>query len=261
MGVKLIAMDLDGTLLRDGLTEPSAEALELIRELLDRGVHVAAASGRSYPNLKYLFGPVAGDLFFICENGNLVMYDDRRLYSTPLDRGTAMGIISDIQSLADDCEAVTCCQGAYWLVPKRKRFLLEMLYKWGMTVRVVADKEHISDEILKVSLWTDGELREREVSYLRSRWSGKVCHIAPSGPMWLDFTDGCKGDALLFTAGMLGVSREETAAFGDNYNDIEMLDAAGLSYAMDTAADEVKAHAAGVCLRVEDELRKLLDMI
>ena len=70
--IKLIASDLDGTLLRGGAQVPSAEAMELIRALQEKGVLFSAASGRQCPNLRRLFWPLSGEMVLLGENGCLV---------------------------------------------------------------------------------------------------------------------------------------------------------------------------------------------
>ena len=72
-GIKLIACDLDGTLLHPGEREPRSEAFELIDELHRRGIVFMPASGRQYASLRYLFAPVADELAYVCENGALVI--------------------------------------------------------------------------------------------------------------------------------------------------------------------------------------------
>lgn len=76
-GIKLIACDLDGTLLHPGEREPRSEAFELIDELHRRGIVFMPASGRQYASLRYLFTPVADELAYVCENGALVMSEGR----------------------------------------------------------------------------------------------------------------------------------------------------------------------------------------
>lgn len=53
--VRLIASDLDGTLLQNGTKEISKEAVYYIKKLYEYGVVFAAASGRQYPNIRRLF--------------------------------------------------------------------------------------------------------------------------------------------------------------------------------------------------------------
>ena len=56
-----------------------------------------------------------------------------------------------------------------------------------------------------------------------------------------------KGNALKTLMEHFGIAREETMAFGDNNNDIGMMRAAGRSFAVDTAVEEVKKAATGIC--------------
>ena len=71
--IKLVASDLDGTLLLNGAQSLPEEIFPLIRELKKMGILFVAASGRQYLNMRKLFDPVAGDMAFICENGALAV--------------------------------------------------------------------------------------------------------------------------------------------------------------------------------------------
>lgn len=74
--IKLIASDLDGTLLQNGSQALTSRAVPLICRLAEKGILFAAASGRQYPNLVRLFGAAAKDMAFICENGAFAVYRD-----------------------------------------------------------------------------------------------------------------------------------------------------------------------------------------
>lgn len=66
--VKLIAADMDGTLLDDRKNLPAGFS-DLLACLAKRGVAFAVASGRSYPALRMLFGEKSEELLMICDNG------------------------------------------------------------------------------------------------------------------------------------------------------------------------------------------------
>ena len=72
-----------------------------------------------------------------------------------------------------------------------------------------------------------------------------VLQVYISRPNYLEFTniEATKGNALAQLGRMLGVSRKEMIAIGDSYNDISMLEYAGLGVAMGNAPDNVKSHA------------------
>ena len=71
--IKLVASDLDGTLLLNGAQQLPEEIFPLIRELKKLGILFVAASGRQYPNMRRLFDSVADEMAFICENGALAV--------------------------------------------------------------------------------------------------------------------------------------------------------------------------------------------
>lgn len=256
--IKFIASDLDGTLLKNGVQYPSREALELIQALREKGVLFAAASGRQCPNLRRLFWPISQDMVLLGENGCLVTYQGRTISQTPLGQELAMELIGEILAMDDRCEALISCPEAYWLLPKTRHYLDVVLNRWKMTICAAETPEEICEPILKVSMCMTDGLDLGVAEEMSRRWHGR-CKTAVSGKEWLDFTLGDKGQAIRAVREEFGFARDEVAVFGDNYNDVEMLDEAGHSYAMDSAPEAVKAHAGHICHRVEDTLREILE--
>ena len=72
--IKLIASDLDGTLLLNGAQSCDPKLFPLIEQLAEKGVFFVAASGRQYQSLQRLFAPFKDKILYLCENGALVMY-------------------------------------------------------------------------------------------------------------------------------------------------------------------------------------------
>lgn len=72
--VKLIASDLDGTLLKNGAQELNTTVFQQILALRENGIYFVAASGRQYENLRRLFAPVKDDISYIAENGSLCIH-------------------------------------------------------------------------------------------------------------------------------------------------------------------------------------------
>ena len=259
MDIKLIATDLDGTLLPDGAPSATEEDFELIRALQKRGIIFAPTSGRPYCNIRRTLAPVADDLLYICDNGANVIYHDRVIYRQPMDQDVAFELTDSIQALDERYESVMCTAENYVLMPKRDRTAVEILRRWNMSVRIVPDKEHVIDPILKFSMYMGDGLDQASVDWLTEKWRGRVKHISVAGNTWLDFQDGDKGTALLRSLEFLGIAPENVISFGDNFNDIELLEAAGYSYAVSHAPDGVKRHADAVCTSVQDVLREILE--
>ena len=74
--IKLVASDLDGTLLMKGAQSLPEDIFPLIRQLKDLGILFIAASGRQYANMKKMFAPVADDMPFICKTGGRPFYQE-----------------------------------------------------------------------------------------------------------------------------------------------------------------------------------------
>ena len=84
--IRLIASDLDGTLLLDGAQSLRPETCRLIHSLTARGIYFFAASGRQYPNLQRLFAPVKNEIGYICENGCLSFFQGEQIYKETMPR-------------------------------------------------------------------------------------------------------------------------------------------------------------------------------
>ena len=99
--VKLIASDIDGTLLRYGQTALPPALFDLIRRLRSAGVLFCPASGRQYHSLRQLFAPVADEVCFLCENGAVVFGPGAEetasvLSKTPMPRREALALTREI---------------------------------------------------------------------------------------------------------------------------------------------------------------------
>ena len=97
---------------------------------------------------------------------------------------------------------------------------------------------------LKFSLYLKENVDEITAQYFTPKWK-KTHEVACGGKYFMDVMErgANKGTALYKVQKFLGIRKEETAAFGDNHNDLEMLEGAGFSYAVANARKEVKETA------------------
>ena len=258
-GLRLVACDIDGTLLPEGERALSPRLFGLIRRLADRGIRFAAASGRQYACQRRLFAQGPEDMFYICENGGAVFRGTEVISTTPLDREEAIRMAEYMDSM-DQCEALVSGPRVCYLLENRGDFFRLIRDGVGNDTAQVGRWEDIPEEIVKVTAFCrDGGARH--LGQLESRW-GASYQVALSGDKWLDITGASKADGLRGVCAALSVSPREAMVFGDNYNDIPILKAAGYPVAMAHSPEQVKALAAGICAgRVEDELARLLDRL
>lgn len=256
--IRLVASDLDGTLLLNGSQKLNPEIFDLIRELNKAGIVFVAASGRQYPNLKRLFAPVADEIAYIAENGALVLYQDQVLSRKTIDRNLGREILTAIQE-RDQCEILLSGVKTCYLQPKIHDYVDHMKYVVGNNVTVVNDIMEVEEEYLKISVYEKGGV-DRCESYFRERFEGRV-KVVTAGHAWLDMMslDAGKGPAMDTLLEHFRVSPGEAMAFGDNENDIEMLENVFYSYAMDNAKESVKKVCRFRTGLVEKTLRDLLD--
>ncbi len=256
--VKLIASDLDGTLLQNGAQMLTEEAKQVIAAVQETGILFVAASGRQYPNLCRLFGELSKDMIFICENGAYIVQNGRELDSVPMERETGIALMEDILN-KKDCEVLLSGKNTSYLQPKTEEYEYRMRSVVKNNVQVTEDIRKVKEPFLKISVYqADGIALSEE--YFRERWAHRLQAVV-SDRLWMDFTafGVNKGAALKKVQQIFQVSKEETMVFGDHYNDIEMFAQAEYSYVMENAVDEVKKYGNYCIYLVEDTLKQYLE--
>lgn len=253
--IKLIASDIDGTLLRAGQTEISERFFEQARRLMDRGVALCAASGRQYSSLRRLFAPVADRMYFICENGAVVCGPGGRLISkTVIDRDTSVRLCEEILEIPD-CELLISGADTSYICPKSADYEDHIRYFLGNNAVILRRPSEIPEDFVKISAYYLPGAGEIE-KILAPRWR-QTFQVAVAGAAWLDFTLSDKGTGIRALCAELGVTPEEIMAFGDNYNDVPMLEAVGHPCLMASADQPLRQRFPTLCHRVEDVLETL----
>jgi Cof subfamily protein (haloacid dehalogenase superfamily) len=261
MNIKLIASDLDGTLLHNGAQEVSNEIITYIKELSSRGILFVAASGRQYANLRRLFSPVQDEIAYICENGALVMYQDQIISKSCIDRTTGLELMEDIMNKGD-CELLLSGQATSYIQPKNPYFAYFLEHIVHNNVTVVEDFHTVEEPFYKISICEEAGIAENSGPYFINKWSSTL-KTTISGFEWLDFThpDTNKGHALQALCNHLHITTEQVMAFGDNYNDIEMLTTAKYGYVMEGAKEDIKRLTPFHTASVEQTIQKLLETL
>lgn len=254
--IRLIASDIDGTLLPSDSRQLPEELFSLIRQLKQRGILFCAASGRQYPNLKHLFAPVWQDMLFICENGALVMQGTALLEQLPMPRQQGLALIDAILA-SPGCEVQVSGRECVYISPRSPGFADHIRNHVKNEVVLCEDFSAIEEPFLKISINMADGVDDETLARFSADWSDQF-NVALAGRCWLDFTVADKGQGLAALCRHLEIPTTDVAAFGDGYNDLQMLRVAGSAWAMESAADAVKAAAGRTCRRVEPVLRGIL---
>ncbi|MBQ5796957.1 MAG: HAD family hydrolase, partial [Firmicutes bacterium] len=253
LDVKLIALDMDGTLLNEHgvLAEESKEAL---LKAMEQGVHVVIATGRVFSALPQDVVNVPGIEYAITSNGaNIIRLEDREtIYSNLIDG-------SKLDSIMDILEDETIMKEVFYdhQVFAQKSCLehledygirTEKSQRYTLTTRQPVDSAlelilENRDKLENINLLFGSEERRQEVWKRLDAVEGiTACSSMPYN-LEIGGATTSKASALDALGEILGVKKEQIMACGDSSNDAAMLRHAGISIAMGNAEDEVKAEA------------------
>ncbi len=245
--IKLIATDVDGTLVKDSSPSIYPEIFDVIRQLRERDIIFAIASGRQYYSIANMFAPVADDLIFIAENGAHIKCRGNDMSIISMKKEDTTEIIEDIRKVPNGEMIVSTPNGSY-LETKNQSFIDLITNKYHNKVILCDDvlKENIN--IIKIAVYRKDSIRDYGESTLIPKWKDR-CRCCMAGEEWVDFMDESvdKGNAIHTLQDFFHISKEETMTFGDNGNDVGMLSAAGESYVVESAREEVKKYANHIC--------------
>lgn len=257
--IKLIASDLDGTLLHNGAQSLPEEIFPLIKELQNMGILFVAASGRQYANMKRMFAPVENEIAYIAENGALALINSELLYQDSFAPSLALAVIQAIDA-TDGAEFTCSTKDFYYMKPKTEHFRDLMLNVVKNDCKEIKDWNEITEPVMKMAVYE----RDADPAATIRHWSGlfgSQCTVVTSGTKWVDFIpfDTNKAKGLKALQQHLNIRPEECVVFGDEYNDIAMLEAVPHSFAMSHAKEGVKKHASYETDRVEKILKSIIE--
>ncbi len=255
--IKLIASDVDGTLLQHGATEIDPELFSIIRQLKAKGIHFVVASGRPLASLKHLFAPVADDISFIGENGAIYILNKETHTPITFDKELVHDIVTAIREDAGNNVTFSCAATTY-MEPQNEEFLRHVREVAKFNVDITEDLLSIEEPPIKIALSNPNGIDIIGPKY-REMFQDRAT-VVTSGNLWLDFMPlGVnKGIALNHIASHLQIDPMCCMAFGDQWNDAEMLQMVGTSYAMTTATAGIADFCTHQTDCVINELRKLL---
>lgn len=259
--IKLIVSDIDGTLLEDGGNAVNPELFDVILQLRKQGIQFAAASGRQWASIEQVFKPIDEKIFYLSDNGAYIGCHGRNLFLNTVDRQVVMDMVEDVRKRTD-LEVMVSGPDVVYMETKNQSFVDWMVKGYKFRVKMVEDLTKVEDQFIKVSVYKK-EAVEAGTVELREKYKDKL-KMTISGDMWMDcMAKGVnKGEAVKVLQESLEILPEETMAFGDQLNDIEMLKRAYYSFAIGNARPEVKKTARFQAdTNVNDGVLKILKLL
>ncbi len=236
--IRLIASDLDGTLLIGKEKRLPDDVIPFIREFTAKGGIFVAASGRQYANLRALFHEVADDIAYICENGCRVIYHDKVLYHAYMERQIGEEIIQDIRQM-DGCEVLVSGDDTCYIEPKNPEFAEYMNHHVKNHTTVMENTLLVKEPYFKISVYHPDGI-EPYAAHFEDVFGDRV-HVVTSGLAWLDMMPKgiTKGTGIEVLSRACSIPMENMLAVGDHFNDLEMLRLVGYPCCVDGAQSEV----------------------
>jgi Cof subfamily protein (haloacid dehalogenase superfamily) len=262
---KAVFLDMDGTLLRADHSV-SDETKQVIRRLVGEGIPVTLVSARPLnamlPTFAALGLPAHSPLVSL--NGSYIVEAGQPIFQAMIDLPTTAAVAAEVKPFGATI--------AYYL---QREWFAEVCDSW------TAHEQKIMDVKVRVGLlpafieeWSEKKIGPNKMMvmsepeaiadiqrHLRAIYDSRL-NIYPSKPTYLEVMDprGSKSNAVRFLIDRMKIGRDEIIAMGDNYNDREMIEFAGMGVAMGNAPDEIKAVADYVTdTNNNDGVRKALE--
>ena len=253
-GIKLIALDLDGTLLNTALkvSERNAEA---VKRALDAGVKVVLATSRWYRLAKRNADRLGIDTPLICNNGAVVKRPQGggELLHLRLDQELAR----DVTALADErgWETFTTIEDATYM--RMRPGIIPERLPAGLRVSERQAEEVARGQPTAVLVFGEEAVNEISQRFLPA-FDGRAKFSLNRPPLYphyviLTHPDADKASALEMVCRELDVPLSDVMAMGDSESDLEMLRLAGLGIAVNNSPDEVKRAALHVAPANDDD--------
>lgn len=252
--IKLVALDLDGTLLDEDL-KISPRVRRAIQATLARGVQVTLATGRSTISAAAFARDLGITIPIIGYQGGMITDPNTgaRLREATMDQAIAHAAVE--QAEAEDLDLSLYANDVVYL--RHMRYPQVFYDRWfGLPIRHVPDLRPIVDQTPPMKFIIVAE--PPEADRIEARWKAHFAERLLIVRSHRLFVEGnplgvSKGTALAWLAERLGISQASVMAIGDNDNDAAMVEWAGVGVAMGNGSSTLKALADWVAPSLAEE--------
>lgn len=252
---KMICLDIDGTLLNSNneITKRTKKSINCAVE--EKGIPVILVSARMPKGIIFLLKELQIEAPIICYSGALVLGKNREILS------------QKYMSVSDIKEVYTIAKklGVHVSLYKDDEWCIEKMDEWARQEYEITNiiPNAINFEFLFEVLKKEGSGANKilcmaapnKIKLLKEQLKIDSLNIYPSKPTYLEIMpkEASKTSAIEILREKFNIKQSEILAAGDNYNDIDMIEYAGLGVAMGNAPEEVKRCADFVTLSNDED--------
>ncbi len=260
MNIRLIAIDIDGTLLNSEFKIPAAN-ISALRQAHDSGVEVILVTGRRHTFAMPIAEMLGFNVWLITSNGAVTKSMAGELFHRDLlPAATARKVLAHMEPFRSNCVATFDSDLPGALVLEHADVLNASIGRWieknaqWIQFTVPLENALTSDPVQLMYCGTVARMREAEIHLRTGKFDHEVTVLKTEYPardlcLYDVLNYGCsKGHAVERWAGYRGITKDQVMAIGDNYNDLEMLHFAGVPIVMANASDEMKSQGFQVTL-------------
>lgn len=241
MTIKLIAVDMDGTFLNNQMEYEKERFFKQYVKMKELGIRFVVASGNQYYQLKSFFGNMQDEISYVSENGAFIVEQGQEVFAVDIPKKDVQFILEELVT-HNKFSIVLCGKESAYVLESVSDTFFETMNKYYHRLKRVRSFDDVNDQILKFALSCpdDETLQLRDL--LHSRIGDLVTPVSSGhGSIDLIVPDFHKASGIQMLQEKWNVKDNETMAFGDGGNDIEMLKHVKYGFAMENGSDEVKS--------------------
>lgn len=257
--INFIVSGLDGILIQPGEKAVAEETIDRILELKKRGALFAVASGNNYDAVAPLFGKARNDIVYICNDGGVIIYQDKIISKTPVDRLVLHDIVNEIKK-EGKCKVVVAGERNA-LTSSRNHDFVKYYKNKNVELEYVEEVKTVHGDVTKVTIYCPEGLDSEMYENFYNKWAKKAnVSVSNSKEAYVTGQYVTKGNALAVVQHVFEISEEDTVVFAKGYSDMDMFEHTYFSYAMQDADPEVKREAKHIAENINTILDDILMM-
>ena len=241
---KLIAIDLDETLLRSDKTYDRDRFKAVSAAFLEAGSLLAIVTGNSYHKIEDFFDDQERQCFyFACDNGNYMVKNEQAVYQNTIPWESFVKVITLLRDHQRYFPMVSVGTHAY--IDEANKEFAEVFKRYNNKIEFIDHYLNVleKDKVTKIATQSIESLKDIKEIASKINNNDKNVLAVSSGNGWLDIfsKQGGKGAALRYLQDKYHILPQESLAFGDSLNDLSMMEEVKYSLAMENADPDLLA--------------------